>query len=292
MIRIGFFIILSFFPIGLCAQTVTCPPTALPPVPTLSPSEPQAFTPSFCQSFYQFGRQEGERVFTDYRNLYNLNNAKNFGLAVMGAAVLANTKMDRNFQNWYNAQIRTDVSNDISNVAREPGEGAIFIPVMTASALTYRALQEWREIPDCVLGEFTDRTMRGYLVGAPALLTFQLVLGGNRPVHGSSYWRPFQQDHGVSGHAFMGAVPFITAAQMSEKPCVKGIFYTLSAFTAWSRVNDNQHYLSQVLLGWYLAYLSVRAVSDTEERRFLPQGMTIFPVTEYNSAGVGLLYRY
>jgi len=290
MIRTGIFLLLFSFPMGLCAQNAMCPPQTLSPAP--SPTPLPSGAPTFSESLCRFGSREGERIFTDFGNLYNKNNLKYYGLALLGAGVLANTEMDHNFRNWYNQQVRSGFSNELSNVSRIPGEGQIFIPIMATSALTYRFLQEWRGIPEHPLGEFTDRTMRGYLVGAPALLTFQLVLGGDRPIHGASYWRPFREDHGVSGHAFMGAVPFITAAQMTDKPCVKGLFYTLSAFTAWSRVNDNQHYLSQVLLGWYLAYLSVRAVSETEAKRLLPQGMTIFPVTENNSVGAGLLYRY
>ena len=275
-IVLGLFLLL---PAGLRAQTFfetssLCVPTTFP------------------EAFRQFGQRERERIFTDYSNLYNKNNAMNFGVALLGAGVLANTKMDGNFQNWYGKQVRCDFTNDLSKGAKIFGEGVIFIPVMTASAITYRIWQEKQGLPDCTLGDFTDRTMRGYLVGAPTLLVAQLALGADRPRHGSSYWQPFKHDHGVSGHAFMGAVPFITAAQMTDKPCVKGVFYALSTLTAWSRVNDDAHYLSQALLGWYLAYLSVRAVSETEGRRALPKGLTIFPVCGEGPVGVGVHYQF
>jgi hypothetical protein len=83
----------------------------------------------------------------------------------------------------------------------------------------------------------------------------------------------------------------MTAAQMSDKPCIKGLFYVLSTFPAWSRVNDDSHYLSQVVLCWYLAYLSVRAVSATEGHGHLPRGLTLFPVCD-GSVGIGLLYQH
>jgi membrane-associated phospholipid phosphatase len=143
------------------------------------------------------------------------------------------------------------------------------------------------------LGEYACRTTRGYLVGTPSLLVFQSLLGSDRPSSGNargSYWHPFYEDHAVSGHSFIGAIPFITAAQMVEKPWQKGVFYACSMLTAWSRVNDNQHYLSQAVLGWYLAYLSVRSVSQTEGTR-LPKGLTIFPVTEDRCVGIGFLYK-
>jgi len=272
MIRAG---ILLFFllPTGLCAQF---------PSPSMT----------FCEAFLTFGNRERDRIFIDYGNLYNVNNAKNFGAVLLGAGVLANTKMDGNFQKWYGDRVRSDFTDDFSKVSKVFGEGFIFVPIMATTAVSYRFLQERRGLPECTLGEFTDRTMRGYLVGAPTLLILQPVLGGNRPQSGTSYWKPFHDSVGVSGHAFMGAVPFMTAAQMTDRPCAKGLFYALSAIPAWSRINDDAHYLSQALLGWYLAYLSVRAVSATEERGRLPRGLTLFPVGGNGAVGVGLHYQF
>ena len=258
---------------GLCAQT-PCP------------------TPTFSAAFHRFGNLERDRIFTDFGNLYTQNNVKNFGCVLLGAGVVANTKMDGNFQNWYQNNTQSDSINELSKLSKFFGEGQIFIPVMAVSALSYRFSQSKWGFLECPLGNFTDRTFRGYLVGAPTLLVGQLALGGDRPRDGASYWRPFRQDHGISGHAFLGAVPFITAAQMTDQPYAKGVFYVLSTFTAWSRVNDDAHYLSQIMLGWYLAYLSVRAVSATEGRRPLPRGLTIFPVSDDRSVGVGVHYQY
>jgi membrane-associated phospholipid phosphatase len=249
-------------------------------------------SPTFSETFRQFGSRERDRIFTDFSNLYSQRNVGNYGFAVLGAGVLANTSMDRHFQNWHGNHVRSKLTNEVSKVTKTFGEGKFFIPVMVTHALSYRFLQEKRCLPECRLGDFTDRTMRGYLVGAPTLLTMQLVLGGDRPNSGKSHWQPFQQDHGVSGHAFMGAVPFITAAQMTDDPYAKGLFYTLSISPAWSRVHDDVHYLSQAMLGWYLAYLSVRAISETEGHSRLPRGLTIFPVGGDDSVGIGLHYRY
>jgi membrane-associated phospholipid phosphatase len=206
---------------------------------------------------------------------------------------MANTTIDGKFQHWHAKQTLSGFSQELSECSKIFGEGKIFIPVIVTSAITYRFWQEKRGgLPECPLGEFADRTMRGYFVGFPTLLTMQSVLGGDRPRDGGSDWKPFQQNHGVSGHAFIGAVPFMTAAQMTDKPLVKGLCYSLSVLPAWSRVKDDAHYLSQAMLGWYLAYLSVRAVSQTESRTSLPRGLTLFPVSEVGSVGIGLYYQY
>jgi hypothetical protein len=262
-------------PAGLCVQTYP------------------SVTTTFSEAFLQFGSQERDCIFTDYGNLYNKNNVKNFGLVLLGAGVLANTKLDDNFQAWHSRRVHSDFSREISRFSQVFGNGYIFVPIVSATALTYRFFQTRHGLPACQLEEFTHRTMRGYLVGFPTLLAMQVVLGGDRPRSGmGSHWHPFRQNHGVSGHAFMGAVPFITAAHMTDKPWATGLFYAMSVFPAWSRVHDDAHNLSQVLLGWYLAYLSVRAVSVTEEMNILPRGLTIFPVAETQSVGVGLFYQF
>jgi hypothetical protein len=91
--------------------------------------------------------------------------------------------------------------------------------------------------------------------------------GGDRPTEGDSKWGAFNNFHGVSGHAYFSAVPFITAAKMSENPYQKAIFYGLSTFTGIGRINDDKHYFSQSALGWYIAYLSCAVVEKGNDQR-------------------------
>ena len=63
----------------------------------------------------------------------------------------------------------------------------------------------------------------------------------------------------------MGALPFITAAKMTDKPLLKVAWYSLSVMPGISRINDNAHYLSQVALGWTLSYLVSSAVFNSKQ---------------------------
>ena len=87
----------------------------------------------------------------------------------------------------------------------------------------------------------------------------------------------------------MSAVPFITAAKMVDDPLLKAALYVGSGLTGWSRINDNDHYLSQVLMGWFLAYLSVEAVLDTDDQT---AHWELVPIPAQHGQGVGLEYRY
>ena len=117
--------------------------------------------------------------------------------------------------------------------------------------------------------EWGSRSLRAMAVGAPVVGILQIGLGSARPTVGDSNWRPFRSVHGVSGHAFVGAVPFLTAGEMTDNLWLKSAFIASSLGSGWSRINDDAHYLSQVALGWWLAYLAVRSVDDTEKTRKL-----------------------
>ena len=111
-----------------------------------------------------------------------------------------------------------------------------------------------------VVGEWGSRSLRMFVVGAPPLYVMQWVTGASRPADGGgSQWHSFADNNGVSGHAFIGAIPFLAAADMVESPLLKGTLYVCSTFVGFSRMTDNAHYPSQVFLGWYLAWASSRA---------------------------------
>jgi membrane-associated phospholipid phosphatase len=115
--------------------------------------------------------------------------------------------------------------------------------------------------------EWATNSFRATIVGGPALLVLAAATGADRPTEGDSNWGSYQNFHGVSGHTYFGAVPFITAAKMSEKTYQKAIFYGLSTFAGLARINDDEHYFSQVALGWYLAYLSCAVVEKGNDRQ-------------------------
>ncbi len=120
------------------------------------------------------------------------------------------------------------------------------------------------------------------------MLAMQRLIGASRPgeAPSESHWEPFLDDNGVSGHSFMGAVPFITAAQMTQNPWLRGGLYVGSGMAGLSRVNDNRHYASQVVLGWWMAYIAARSVNRTEN------GAILQPVVQTTSDGfTGLNYE-
>jgi len=233
--------------------------------------------------------REGQcKLWTDCQNYYSWLTMRDLLLGVAAGSVLANTSLDQDYRDWYQEDVRSSGTDRFAEFWETLGEGYVFIPAFACLALVGAMCDETPL--GSVTGDFGGRTTRAYLVGAPPLLFMQSCLGGSRPGESvyQSRWKPFDDENGVSGHAFVGAVPFITAAKMTDRPSLKGGLYLCSALTAWSRVNDDAHYLSQACLGWWMAYLACDVVAETE---YEDKHLTFTPVTTAEMVGMGMIYQ-
>ncbi|MDR2169046.1 MAG: phosphatase PAP2 family protein [Planctomycetaceae bacterium] len=253
-----------------------------------------------CFSGYFSGRFP--RMCSDFRNFNSCDSLGNLFVAFSGAALLANTAMDVNFNNWFNKNIvKSGVGekylDDFSAFSKGFGElHTILFFALSAAGYRYSNRffpyfgQQSHEPKQSDFGYYATMVVRSYLVGVPVNLLGQLFIGAGRPSSETSHWFKGKYN-GLSGHAFVGATPFIVAAQMTDNLWFKCIFYICSTFTGASRIYEDSHYLSQALLGWYIAYLSVRAISKTEGKK-ITRGLTIFPIIEKEKAGLGIIFKY
>ena len=228
-------------------------------------------------------------VLSDYRNYYSWTTARELAMGVGVAGIMANTRLDQDFRNWDQQHARNSSTNHFADAVRDFGGGWYTVPAFAAMDL----LGETFDDHPCmaVMGDFGDRTLRAYAVGAPPMLLMQELLGSSRPADSGtlSHWEPFHASNGVSGHAFMGSVPFITAANMTDNIWAKCGLYVCSTFTGWSRLNDDKHYLSQVCLGWWMGYLACQAVDGTQRanRHFFVE-----PLVSPDMTGIGITYQH
>jgi membrane-associated phospholipid phosphatase len=204
----------------------------------------------------------------DMRRFYSRTNLLRFGIAFLIANILANlppppeSTFDQRFSDWYQQRVRNESAEKIHRVTKHFGSGPTAM-VTGVSALVIGGLYS------PTLWCWGVQMARGFAVAMPALGISQQIVGASRPVdekQRGSYWRPFSNNKGVSGHAMAGALPFLIAAEMVPHPAVKAALYLGSGLTGVSRINSNSHYLSQVLLGWWLAFLTVRITRPKPER--------------------------
>ena len=248
--------------------------------------------PPWAHSRYPRAARFGYKVLEDYRNFYSCEGLVCLTAAFGAGALMANTGFDTTMQAaWQRSVPPTDLGTffrDCKNI----GEGRYALSVFGAAAITGLVL-EGRPGGD-IVGEWGSRSLRMFIVGAPPVYVLQLATGASRPNDNSSagsQWKPFTDDNGVSGHAFVGAIPFLAAADMVESPVAKGALYVCSTFVGFSRMTTDSHFPSQVFLGWYLAWASSRAVSGTEIH-FAGMEVSVVPLPMADLGGLAVEGRW
>lgn len=227
---------------------------------------------------------------SDYAEFYSPAGLAYITCGMAAGAIMANSPFDEHFRDSYKQRVVGSPPGALHNALHQPkifGEGMYTIPTFIALALA----EPW--IDDLPLGseasEWGQRSIRTILVGGPAVIGLQLLTGASRPGESSasSKWKPLQDNNGVSGHSFMGAVPFLSAAKMTDNILLKSGLYTASVLPGLSRLNDDEHYFSQVVLGWWVAYIAASAV-DHSHNPHSPHQWHVYP----SSDGLGFAYTY
>lgn len=213
---------------------------------------------------------------SDYKNFYSWNNLSKLALGIGFAGCYANTTFDQSIQDCYCDYLKSKTTNNMAKVFKPFGDGRIMVPAYLIAILIGELEKDTNA--GSVLGHWGQHCCRTILVGAPPVLLLQVALGASRPEDGNgSHWHAFKDNNGVSGHSFMGSVPFLTAAKMTDHRFVKFSFYAASTLTGLSRINDNKHYFSQAILGWWMGYLAVNSVKNNSQKKIMLQ-----PALDYN----------
>jgi hypothetical protein len=199
----------------------------------------------------------------DYKNFYSWSGLSKLALGIGYAGFYANTSFDQEIQNCYNDYLKSRTTDNISKIVKPFGDGLITVPVYLM-AIVIGELEKDTPIGSTI-GAWGQRCSRSILVGAPPVLLLQVALGASRPNEGkNSHWHPFKDNNGVSGHSFMGSVPFLAAAKMTDNRFLKYPLYVGSTLTGLSRINDKKHYFSQAVLGWWIAFLAMNSVAGNK----------------------------
>jgi len=270
-----------FLPLADPSLEPLAPPVRLPPVDLEEQPRPRG----------GWLRDVAADVAMDYRHFYSLGNLAALGAGLGVGAVMANTPTDEKIRDFWQENVRcasTDEYLEMFHAPKVLGEGTYMLPAYAGAALIGLAFEEGTVGRG--FGQWGSRSLRTVGVGAPMMLALQSLTGGARPdAEMGSGWHAFGSSHGVSGHAFMGAVPLLTAAKMVDAPFWKTAFYVGSTLPGISRVNDDDHYASQVVLGWWIAYLAATAVDRTAIER---QNLSIGPLPMADGVGIGLDWRH
>ena len=109
-----------------------------------------------------------------------------------------------------------------------------------------------------------ERISAGLLTAAAAVSVLKEAVGRQRPISTTNAFRfkPFSgRDSWPSGHATMAFALAAGVADEVHNPVATVGLYSAASLTAWSRLNDNKHWLSDVLAGAAVGITSARLMS-------------------------------
>lgn len=257
--------------------------TLLLPACAHRPLQQEFATPSFSDRLHT----DIDRGKEDFEAFYTPRTLGALALGIAAAAPLANTSADNDIRDWYQERIHTKSAQPFADVCNYGGQAWVILPVtLELMALNGRFGEEWRD--DGGILEWSHRCCRTIALGYPPVIGLYGLLGAGRPDTGDSHWQPFNHFHGVSGHTFIGAVPWLTAATMTDNWLVKAPLVAGSFLTGWSRIHDDEHYAAQVALGWWIAYLCVQTVDQTQKER----NWDVIPTAGPDGTGVAFEVRF
>ncbi len=266
------------------------PVYSLPPVENGAILMPQSNAPPWAKSQFPRVSRAGHKIVEDYRNFYDCESLVCLTAAFGAGALMANTGFDDTMQAAWQRGVEPTSAGTFFSGVKDVGEGRYALAAFGTAAATGLVF-EGNPAGD-IVGEWGSRSLRMFVVGAPPLYVLQMATGASRPSEDvGSHWHFNNDNNGVSGHAFVGAVPFLAAADMVESPLLKGTLYVCSTFVGFSRMTDDAHYPSQVFLGWYLAWASSRAVSATE-MHFGAMELRVEPLPIGDLGGMGVTGRW
>jgi membrane-associated phospholipid phosphatase len=162
---------------------------------------------------------------------------------------------------------RSQTLNDIADVFRVEGEpvyyAGISLGVLGAGVIT----------GDPEVQRTGVRLSTTVAVSAAAMSLLKLTFGRARPTDGvgAFSFHPFSPPGNNSGSMTRGALPsghttaaFAVATTLADEvdsPVADVLLYTAAAGTAWSRINDNRHWLTDTSLGAIIGITASKIVS-------------------------------
>jgi membrane-associated phospholipid phosphatase len=176
------------------------------------------------------------------------------GLVALGGYAILTTLDGR--INRFVAENRSDGSNDFSSVIRRMGQPEVFATA-GLGILATGVMAGNPRLRDAGIRITGGLALTGVLVTAA-----KFTAGRSRPSKAGSDSDDFAPFSGAtsapSGHA---AMAFALATSLSDeirKPWATAVLYTAASGTAWSRVNDNVHWFSDVVAGAALGIVTAK----------------------------------
>jgi membrane-associated phospholipid phosphatase len=175
-------------------------------------------------------------------------------VALVGAGAAGLMFLDSNLKDFAQDDMRSSTTDSIADWTRPFGDSKVLFPAMAGGYLVGAVTGSRRLTAASLLG------LQSLSIAAGMTEGIKLLAGRTRPNMTEDQW-DFQGPGGdqksfVSGHATHAfAVATVFALEYRDSYVVPPLAYSLASLAAYSRVNDNKHWVSDVVLGAGVGFL-------------------------------------
>ena len=209
----------------------------------------------------------------DFKSLVTTKQNLAFALAGAGATWAGSAADDRIVESRFNSEVREETTLDHVFEAGDPLGGV----TQVAGACATYGLGMWSRNPE--VQSLGSDLVRAQFVSGLITVAAKKAVGRERPDHSNRASFP-------SGHS-SGTFATATVLHRRYGPRAGIPAYLLAGYVAGSRLNESQHYLSDVLAGAALGFI----VGHTITREHEDGRLAIYPMISPHGAGIRFVFR-
>lgn len=198
---------------------------------------------------------------------------------------------DQNIQDWVQKQ-RNSTSDDIARFAKPFGDGRYTLPSLGAFYLYGHFFEDEKAQRTALMG------LESFVFSG--IFTQAIKYSGHRhrPSSDDSYstWDgPGLSSSNLSfpsGHSCAAfSIATVIATEYDDIVFIPPLAYSIAALTAFSRVNDNDHWTSDAFFGSAIGYFMAKAVVGLHSEKEKDRNLSVYPLIDGEYAGFLIAYR-
>lgn len=198
---------------------------------------------------------------------------------------------DQEIQDWAQRN-RNKASNEIAKYANAFGDGEYILPTLGVFYLYSHIFEDKKLKKTALIG------LESFVVSGIFVTAIKFTGHRHRPSAGDPYntWDGpgFSTSHlsfpsGHSSSAF--AIATVIASEYEDKVLVPPLAYGIATLTALSRINDNDHWASDVFFGSAIGYFTAKAIVNLHNNK-KDKNLIILPVTNDRYTAILVSYKF
>lgn len=211
---------------------------------------------------------------------------------IFTTSVAATFLIDQQVKDWVQGW-RSNTTDKITGFIEPYGNGRYTIPFAIGTYLTGLVTKQHR------IRRISLHLIENYVLIAGATRTVQYLVNRKRPRDGARYnlfYGPRLKDMQTSfssGHSALAWMISTTFAyELKEFKWLPPVLYTMSALVSLSRVHDNAHWVTDVIVGSVLGHTISHVVLKRHQINTTKNDVSLLPYLNSNSRGLTLNLKF